>query len=296
MSSFQDTVHSRLFKLQIKDTLFVFLGCAIYAIGFSAFILPEQIVSGGVAGIAALLYYAFKIPVGPAVLVINGLLLLIAFKALSRQFVIRTIMGVIALSFFLSVAQSLFEAFPLVTAGQDRFMHLLIGGIIAGIGLGIAISHNGSTGGTDIVVALLAKHTRMSFGRAMQLVDLIIISSSWLLFHSAETIVYGIVYLLVASIVTDYVINGTRQTVQFLIISKRYSEIADAVNQRAGRGVTILKGEGWYSKKDVEVVMVLCRKYESRYIFTIIKSIDPNAMVSQTNCTGVFGEGFDTIK
>lgn len=296
MSRLSQIARQRIRQQYIKDTLFTLLGCALYAVAFAAFILPEQIVTGGVAGIAALLYYAFGLPAGASVLVINALLLLLAFRALSREFTVRTVIGVFLLSFFLSVFQPFFAAYPIITPGEDKFMHLLLGGILAGIGLGIAFSHNGSTGGTDIVVSLLSKHTRMSFGRAMQLVDLIIICSSYILFRSVETIVYGIVYLLIASYVTDYVIRGTQQTVQFLIISKRYAEIADAVNTKMNRGVTILKGEGWYSKKDVNIVMVLSRKYESQYVFRIIKSIDPNAMVSQSFCQGVFGEGFDKIK
>jgi uncharacterized membrane-anchored protein YitT (DUF2179 family) len=133
-------------------------------------------------------------------------------------------------------------------------------------------------------------------GRIMQFVDITIICSSYFLFHSAELIVYGVVFTVVASVMLDYVFNGNRQTVQFMIISKRYQTIADAINTQMERGVTVLHGEGWYSKKDVEMVMVLCRKYESQYVFNLIKQIDPNAMVSQTFCHGVFGEGFDKIK
>ena len=293
---FSEIVRRRIVREFFKDTFFVFLGCTVFAIGFAAFILPEKIVTGGVSGIGSLLDYAIKLPVGPTVLAINGLLLLVALRTLSRPFVIRTIVGVVILAGMISVSQAFFAAYPIITPGEDRFMHLLLGAILAGSGLGIVISHNGSTGGTDIIVALLSKHTRMSFGRAMQLVDILIISSSYVLFHSVETIVYGLVLVLIESYVCDYVINGSRQTVQFLIISKRYDQIADAVNQRMNRGVTILNGKGWYSKQDVQVVMVLARKHESAYVFSIIKSVDPGAMVSQSFCSGVFGEGFDQIK
>ena len=175
-------------------------------------------------------------------------------------------------------------------------MHVLIGGALGGAGLGIVFSHNGSTGGTDIIIALLNKYFRMSFGRAMQFIDCTIISSSWFLFHSVETIVYGIAFTLIASIVCDYVINGTRQTVQFLIISKKYVEIADKINNDVHRGVTLIQGQGWYSKQEVNVLIVLARKYESQEVFNYIKQIDPEALVSQSFCQGVFGEGFDKIK
>ncbi|MBP5763836.1 MAG: YitT family protein, partial [Bacteroidales bacterium] len=189
-----------------------------------------------------------------------------------------------------------FESFPLITPGNDRFMHLIIGAMLCGAGVGIVFAHNGSTGGTDIIVAMVNKYSRLSMGRIMQFVDITIICSSYFLFHSAELIVYGVVFTVVASVMLDYVFNGNRQTVQFMIISKRYQTIADAINTQMERGVTVLHGEGWYSKKDVEMVMVLCRKYESQYVFNLIKQIDPNAMVSQTFCHGVFGEGFDKIK
>ena len=279
-----------------KDYVFIFVGICLYSVGYCAFLLPEKIVMGGVTGISTLFYYSLGW--NPAIMlwVINALLLAIAFRFISKEFTIRTIVGVTLLSLTIGVMQPIFEAHPVITAGEDKFMHVLIAGLLGGAGLGLAFVHNGSTGGTDIVGALISKFSRMSLGRALQLTDICIISSSYFLFHSAELIVYGICFVLVASFMIDYVVKGTHQTVQFLIISKRYEKMADAMNNSLHRGVTILHGEGWYSKSDVEVLMVLCRKYESQYVFNLIKAIDPNAMVSQTFCQGVFGEGFDKIK
>ena len=289
-------VNKRMFSTYLKDYFFIFVGISLYAIGYSGFIIPETIVMGGVTGIASLLYYAFSWNPAIMIWVLNGALLLISYKTLSRQFFIRTIIGVSILSALVGFCQPLFESFPLITPGNDRFMHLIIGAMLCGAGVGIVFAHNGSTGGTDIIVAMVNKYSRLSMGRIMQFVDITIICSSYFLFHSAELIVYGVVFTVVASVMLDYVFNGNRQTVQFMIISKRYQTIADAINTQMERGVTVLHGEGWYSKKDVEMVMVLCRKYESQYVFNLIKQIDPNAMVSQTFCNGVFGEGFDKIK
>lgn len=279
-----------------KDLFFIFLGILSYSFGYTAFVLPEKVVMGGVSGISALLFYAFKLPPGISIWVLNVTLLLIALRALTKQFTVRTIIGVTLLSVMISALQPVFESFPLITAGEDKFMHVIIGGALGGAGLGLVFSHNGSTGGTDIIIALLNKRFSMSFGRAMQFIDITIICSSYLLFRSTETIVYGIAFTLIASYVCDYVINGTRQTVQFIIISKEYERIADKINKRAHRGVTVVEGKGWYSKKEVDILVVLARKYESQDIFYYIKSTDPNAMVSQTFCHGVFGEGFDKIK
>lgn len=290
-------ISKRLFsKGNMKDFMFIVFGILSYAVGYTAFILPERVVMGGVSGLSALIYYATNIPAGISIFVLNITLLIIAFSALTKQFVVRTIIGVLLISLFIGTLQPFFQAYPIITAGEDKFMHVLIGGMLGGAGLGIVFSHNGSTGGTDIITVLLTKHFNLSFGRAMQFIDCTIIGSSYLLFHSMETIVYGVVFTLVASFVCDFVVNGSRQTVQFLIISKNYKEIADTINRRVNRGVTVIEGKGWYSKENVEMLVVLSRKYESQDIFAVIKQIDPQAVVSQTFCHGVFGEGFDKIK
>ena len=279
----------------VKDFFFIFFGIFLYAFGFTAFILPEKVVMGGVAGISALGYYALSIPPGATMWILNAALLIIAFKGISKQFTIRTIIGVTIMSLMVSALQPIFQQYPLITAGEDKFMHVLIGAALGGAGLGIVFSHNGSTGGTDIIIALLNKYFRVGFGRAMQFIDISIISSSYLLFHSTETIVYGVAFTIIASYLCDYVINGTRQTVQFFIISKEYEKIADTINHKMDRGVTLIEGKGWYSKEGVKILMVLARKYESQELFNSVKAIDPYALISQTFCHGVFGEGFDKM-
>ena len=284
------------FKSTAKDLFFITFGILLYSIGYCAYTLPEKLVMGGVAGASALIYYATNIPAGTSVLALNILMLVIAISALTKQFFWRTIIGVGIMSLMISILQPFFAAHPIMTPGEDKFMHVLIAGFLGGAGLGIVFSHNGSTGGTDILTVLLNKYFRLSFGRAMQFVDCIIIASSYFLFHSMETIIYGIVFTITATITCDYIVNGSRQTVQFLIISKKYKEIADYINHRVHRGVTVVEGKGWYSQKDVTMLIVLTRKYESQDVFNLIYNIDPGALVSQTFCHGVFGEGFDKIK
>ncbi len=282
-------------RSQAKDLFFIAFGILLYSFGYTAFILPEKVVMGGVAGISALGYYALSIPPGATMWILNAALLIIAFKGISKQFTIRTIIGVTIMSLMVSALQPIFQQYPLITAGEDKFMHVLIGAALGGAGLGIVFSHNGSTGGTDIIIALLNKYFRVGFGRAMQFIDISIISSSYLLFHSTETIVYGVAFTIIASYLCDYVINGTRQTVQFFIISKEYEKIADTINHKMDRGVTLIEGKGWYSKEGVKILMVLARKYESQELFNSVKAIDPYALISQTFCHGVFGEGFDKM-
>lgn len=281
---------------QMKDIFMLFIGVLCYAVGYTAFILPEKVVMGGVSGLSALIFYATGFPPGYSIWLLNFLMLGIAIKTLSRKFIYRTFIGVTMLAVVVAVLQPFFAAHPVITAGEDKFMHVLIGGLMGGIGLGVIYSHNGSTGGTDILIAILNKYFRMSFGRAMQFIDFTIITSSYLLFHSVELIVYGAVFTLVASYMCDYIVNGARQTVQFIIISKHYKEIADVINKSVHRGVTLVEGKGWYSQEEVDILIVMARRYESQDIFRCIKKIDPDALVSQTNCQGIFGEGFDTFK
>ena len=286
---------SLFWRQQRKDMMFILMGISMYSFGFTAFILPEKIVMGGVAGLSALIYYAFEIPPAISLWVINVVLLALAFKALNRQFTIRTIIGVTLMSTIIGIMQPFFQLYPVITAGEDKFMHVLIGAVLCGAALGIVFAHNGSTGGTDIIMAILNKYFRMSFGRAMQLIDIIIIGSSYILFKSTEVIVYGVIFTLFAGYVCDYIVNGTRQTVQFIIISKEYERIADMINNDLHRGVTLLDGKGWYSKQGVKILLLLARKYESQDVFRHIKQIDPEALVSQSQCHGVFGKGFDNF-
>ncbi|HIT15844.1 MAG TPA: YitT family protein [Candidatus Avimuribaculum pullicola] len=285
------------FKKQIlgslKDYIMIILGLALYAFGYTAFILPEKVVMGGMAGIAALIYYKFGIPVAISNFTLNIVLLVIAWRVVGRTFVIRTIFGITTLSALFGILQPLFTE-PIV--GQQAFMNVLLGALLCGLGVGLAFAHNGSTGGTDIVAAMVSKSSNVTIGRMILYTDVFIISSSYLLFHSIDKIVYGFVILLVVSFVCDYVINTNRQAVQFTIFSEKWSEIADAIIGEAHRGCTLVHGTGWYTKHDVKILLVMCRKIEAVSIFRIIKAIDPHAFVTQANVNGVYGQGFDEEK
>lgn len=284
--------------LSSKDYIMIVLGIAIYSFGFTAFILPEKVVMGGVSGIGSLIYFAFDIPVAITQYSINLLLLAFAYKIVGKQFVLRTIFGATVISIIIGIMQPLFHDLlggkPFVQG--ETFMNVIIGGICCGLGIGMAFTHNGSTGGTDIVAAMVSKKSNVSIGRTMLYTDFFIISSSYLLFQDINKVVYGLVVLFVASIVADMIINTNRQAVQFTIFSPKWKEIATAINNEANRGCTVLNGTGWYSKQDVKVLLVMCRKIESVTIFRIIKSIDQNAFITQANVNGVYGQGFDEIK
>lgn len=285
---------------EVKDYFFIALGLFIYALGWSCFMLPYQITMGGVTGISAIIYYATGIEMQLSYLVINGILLVFALWILGWKFCVKTIYGVAMMTIMLDITQKWFigddgQLLQLLGPGQD-FMACVLGACAAGIGVGMAFTHNGSTGGTDIVAAIVNKFRNVSLGRAIMISDIVIISSCYFVFHDWRRVMFGFVALIIMSVALDYYINSTRGSVQFLIFSNKYEEIADYINLKLNRGVTVLDGMGWYSKAPRKVLVVLAKKQDAVNLFRIIHDIDPNAFVSQSSVTGVYGEGFDKIK
>lgn len=290
-----------------KDYLWIILGLSIYSVGFTAFILPHKIVIGGLAGIGTLVYFATDgmIPVAATSFVCNIILLAAAYRIVGRRFVLRTIFGVIVATLGVGLTENIFMSLehPLI---PDRVVSILLGGISCGLGIGLTFIHNGSSGGTDIVAAMVSKVSNVSIGRTMIFVDILIVSCSvFLPFEGTieqriearvPTIVYGILIIFLYSYVTDQIINGNRRASQFIIFSPQWESIADRIVNEAHRGVTVLDGKGWYSKHDVKILMVYCRKTESVNIFRIVKSIDPDAFITQGAVSGVYGKGFDSFK
>ena len=278
---------------EIQDQFFILIGLGLYAFGWTGFLLPSQITSGGVTGIAAVIYFATGIPVAVPYFCIQAVLLVFSIKIFGFKFSLRTIISVFVLTFLLSLFQSLIKE-PLVA--NETFMTCILGGIICGVGLGLVFNFKGSTGGTDIIAMIINKYRQVSLGKALLICDVIIISSSFLVFHSIEKVVFGFVVMGVLSYTVDLVLSGARQSVQFFIFSDKYDEIADAIIQQAHRGCTLLDGTGYYSQTPVKVIVVMAKKTESVTIFRIVKNIDSNAFISQSSVIGVYGRGFDPIK
>jgi uncharacterized membrane-anchored protein YitT (DUF2179 family) len=276
-----------------KDYASIFFGLALYAIGLIGFIKPVGIVTGGLTGIALLVEYASGIPLQYTYFFTNCALLLVALKLLGFKFMIKTIYGVIVLTFLLTLCQTYITE-PIVK--NEPLLSGVIGAMMCGTGIGLVFSANGSTGGTDIVVALINKYKNIAFGRGMLLCDFVIISSSYFLFYDYQKIVYALIVMGVMTYCIDMVINGFRQSVQVLVFSEKYDIIATAINQELNRGCTILDGTGWYSKKPAKVIIVLAKRTEAVEMFRLIKSIDEKAFISQSTVRGVYGEGFDKIR
>jgi len=277
---------------EIKSYAITTIGLMITALGWTGFLIPAQITGGGASGVGALVFYSTGIPVGATFLVINILLILLAIRIMGTSFGIRTIYGVVGLAFFLG----LFQSFIHQQLVQDDFMATVVGGMLSGAGVGITFSQGSSTGGTDIVALIINKYYNVSPGRASMYCDIIVISLSFLIFHSIEKMVYGYVMMAVASYVIDLMITGSQQSYQILIITRKHEEVADRIQNEIRRGVTVLNGQGWYTKGEVKILIVICKKDEASSIFRIVKLTDPNAFLSFGSVMGVYGRGFERIK
>ena len=284
----------QLMLREMHDYLMIALVMLFYAIGWTVFLLPNDITTGGVPGIASIVYWATGINVQYTYFAINGGLLIASLIVLGWKFSVKTIFAVIVMTTILPIIQSATSNLHLL---QDQpFMACVIGASFCGSGIGIAFSANGSSGGTDIIAAIINKYRDITLGRVILMTDMIIISSSYFVLHDWEKVVYGFATLYISSFVLDQVVNSARQSVQFFIISKRYEEIGHRINKDLHRGVTVIDGTGMYTGLGVKMMFVLAKKRESTTIFRLIKDIDPEAFVSQSAVIGVYGEGFDHIK
>lgn len=301
------TIDHRIIFNEAKDYIFITFGLMLYAFAWGIFLLPYEIVTGGVTGMAAIIFYAVRIPIQDSYFVINAVLLALALKILGVKFLMKTIYAIFMLSFLLWAVQELMPVdaagryVRILGEGQD-FMSLLIGCTMTGSSLAIVFMNNGSTGGTDIIAASVNKYYNFSLGQVLIAVDLCIIGSCLFVpqfgdgLSRIHKVVFGLCTMVVENFMLDYVMNARRESVQFMIFSKKYMEIANAIGTHMDHGVTILDGHGWYSGQELKVLCILAKKRESTSIFRLIKMIDPNAFVSQSSVIGVYGEGFDNIK
>ena len=279
---------------QLKDFIFIILGSFSYALAWQGFFIPNQLTTGAVTGLASIIYYAFGTPpVDVTYAVANVILLIFALKILGLKFCIRTIFGVFFCWLFLHILPLWI---PNGLVQGDTFMASVIGGILCGIGLGVVFTSNGSTGGTDIIAAMVNKYHNVSFGKMLLYIDIIIISSSYLVFHDVQRVIYGYIIMFITTTVCDMIINGIRASVQLLIFSDKWEDIAESISNELQRGVTVLDGMGWYTKKPKKVLVVVAKRTQITQIERLIKNIDNNAFISQSAVSAVYGQGFDKIK
>lgn len=290
----------------VRDYLIIIAGMAIYAIGFTIFILPHEIVVGGMAGFSTLVFFASGglIPVAVTMYAANILMLACWYRVLGHKFVVRTVFGASILSLMIGTIEGYFTSHPPIVA--DTTMSVLMGAVICGIGIGLYYAHKGSAGGTDIVAAVFEKKANINMGRTMMIIDMTIVTCSFLLPFDGnldarvqarvQTILYGWTSIIIYSLLANYMVNLDKQTIQFLILSPKWEEIADRVTHESGRGVTTIGGTGFWTKEHRELLIVWCRQYDADRIYEIIRRIDDKAYIIQSEARSVYGNGFDPLR
>ena len=282
---------SKIFLLIRSYTVMV-IGLALYAFGITAFLIPLKIAGGGVTGISMLIFYATGFGTGYTYFIINVFLVIIAIKVLGVNFGLKTIFSMSIIAIMLTVMQN-FVTEPLL---KDMFLSSVLSGILGGVGIGLIFNEGGSTGGTDIIAMIINKYRNISPGRIIMYCDVIIIASSFIVLHSVEKLVYGYVAMWVVAYSIDAFLTGAQQSVQLFIVSEKYEQIANFINSESRRGLTIFEGTGWYTGRNVKVIMTVVRQRESPEIFRKIKELDPEAFISLNKVMGVYGKGFDKLK
>ena len=290
----------------LKEYTLITVGVLLYVMGWIIFLVPNNMIGGGVTGLGSIVQYATggTIKIGYTYFVVNAGLLVAALFTLGRSFGAKSIYAILLTSVALNVGQGLIpqEIINLLALDNGKLMCPIMGGI------GMSISQGGSTGGTDIIALIVNKYRNVSPGRMILILDAVIILSS--LFvpsyvgdgvlmpwpDKITTVVYGFILITIVSTVLDLYLSGSRQSVQIFILSPKYAQIADAITNDLHRGVTVLNGKGWYTKHDTEVVMVITRKIDLNVFLKYINAIDPNAFISVSSVTGVYGKGFDRFK
>lgn len=286
----------------IKEYFWMTLGMVIYSFGWIGCILPAKCVGGGASGLSLLIYYMTggHISVGMMVLVINAILLLIAGVIVGWRFGIKTIFCVIILSVSMSAMQKIFtlpdgtimDIFQL----DNRLLSCILGGIFSGIGVALCFKQGGSTGGTDIVAMIINKYKTVSYGKIVRASDSVIIASAYFTPEvGIDGVIYGFIMVGVFSYAVDAFMAGNQQSSQIFIVCKDYVSMADAMNNIAHRGATVIDAKGWYSKEEFKIVMVVCRKRDTSVILKVIKTIDPDAFISVGSVMGVYGKGFEAL-
>lgn len=297
----------------VKEYLLITVGVTLYALGWAVFLNPNNMIGGGVTGFAAILEYAFKLPIPITYFVLNIVLLVIGTKILGTGFGAKTIYAIFATSIMLAVTKDIIptDFIEEFTGAESKIICTILGGVMAGAGIGMSMSQGGSTGGTDIIALVWCKFKSASPGKVILIVDIIIILSSLLFPSYVEVngqnvvmpfpeklaiVVYGLIQVTVCGYAIDLYLSGSKQSVQALIFTKKVDEMADAIAFDMKRGVTILNAKGWYSKEDKQVIMVVTRKTDLNLLLRYVKSIDPDAFLSVSSVMGVYGQGFDAIK
>ena len=285
--------------VEIKNYAIITVCLFVIALGWTAFLIPNNMLGGGVNGIATIVYWVTGLSTGYTIFTLNAILILFSIKILGWKFGVKTIYCIAVMSLFFSLLQNVFGDVPVIS---DKFLAAIIGGGIGGFANGIIFLSGGSTGGVDIITMVVNKYRNISLGRFTLAMNLVIIGSSFFVFQDmeilerVELIIYSLVGNFVSSYCMDLAFTGSKQSVQLFIFSSKPEVIADRIGNEIQRGVTVIKGTGWYTKQDNDILMAVVRKTQCQSVIRIVKQEDPKAFVSVNTVMGVYGKGFEVMK
>ena len=278
----------------IWDYFLMSIGSVIFCMAWTSFIIPNGLASGGLTGLCTIIQYGTGIPVGVTYPILNIVLLILGILTLGKGFGFKTVY-VIALT---SVLFDLLPQFPQLEVLMDeKLLVALVGAGMESVGIGLVLLRGGSTGGTDILAMMINKYWPVSPGKVYLYSDIVIITL--LLFVPDKgfvDLIYGFVLMLGFSLGVDYVLLGNKSSVQILVFSSKYQEIADHMINEVHRGVTALHSVGWYSQQESKVLLIVARKYQMNEVVNEIKRLDKKAFISVSTAMSVFGEGFEEVK
>ena len=282
----------------VKEYFLMAFGMMLYSFGWIGCILPVRGTGGGAAGLSlvvcnALEQIGISIQIGTMVFVLNAILLLIAGFIVGWNFGVKTIFCVFVISLGMHFWQDVLPAGDFLHL--ERILAVILGGILAGVGISMCFAQGGSTGGTDIVAMIINKYHTVSYGKILIYSDFVIIGSTLLVGFHIDTVIYGYVMTAVVGYTVDMIMAGNQQSSQVFIVTRDYEKMADAIAQNVHRGVTLIDSQGWYSKEHSKIVMVVCRKRESAVILKFVKTIDPDAFITVGSVMGVYGKGFEAL-
>ena len=286
---------------KFKDILAIIFGAGIFSFGIYFLVIPFHFYEGGATGITLITYYLFKIPVSLMNLLINIPLFVLAWKLLGKKSLYLSLLG----TFSVSAWMALFEAIPL----SHRYHHFIFeafkgdillaciaSGVVLGLGLGIIFNAGGTTGGTDILARVFNKYTSLTMGKLMLIVDAIVLVTVVVVFQDVRTAMYTLFFILIDTLVIDLIGEGGFAGKGFLIVTSKPEEIAKKVSDDIGRGITFIRGMGYYSRKDLDIIYCVVSRNEMKQMKDIVNQIDPFAFITISEAHEILGEGFTLDK
>lgn len=281
---------------EVRSYVIISLGVFLYCFSWVAFLIPHGVAGGGVTGISSIIYYATGFEISYTYLIINVGLLIAGTLVLGNAFGLKTIFAI----FLASALFKILPEFQWITEFSDipdTFINAILGGSLTAIGISWIFGQGGSTGGTDIIALIVSKYREISLGKVFLYCDLLIVGSIYFLPDKGlQDVIYGYIQMVSFSYMLDVLITGSKQSVQILIFTSKYREMADMISTDLNRGVTALQSMGWHSKQEGKLLVVIARKQQLAEITQAIMEVDNRAFISVCSAMSVYGNGFETVK